>query len=184
MSQAMPNGYIAPPRRACPTCHAIHTPDARFCQLCGSPLTAEGLPPGSVSGLGICALIGGLLAVGAAFLPWISVTGLSSLSRNGIDGGGDGWVGVALGGVVALIELILLTGRMRGGRGLGLIEAIAAGALIAVAVVDGSEVSRRVASISNDYEQAAIGIGVYATGVAGGLVALPALGRLLLGKRA
>ena len=64
---------------------------------------------GSTRNAGIIVLIAGALAGLGALLPWIQVTsGFGTVSRSGIDGGGDGIIGLGLGiaGVIAGLNLM------------------------------------------------------------------------------
>ena len=59
---------------------------------------------------GILVIIGGGLAVLGSFLPWISMTAplVGSVTKSGIEGGGDGIVTVVVGLVVALLGVALV----------------------------------------------------------------------------
>ncbi len=58
----------------------------------------------------IIILVAGVLAVVGSFLPWITATAafVGTISRNGIDGGGDWVITIVLGLVIALMGVAIL----------------------------------------------------------------------------
>ena len=101
----------------CPRC-GKQALGAQFCSACGADL---GLPGGFASPAvaaapraipwgRILVVIGGGLAVLGSFLPWISMTAplVGSVTKSGIEGGGDGIVTLVVGLVVALLGVALV----------------------------------------------------------------------------
>lgn len=103
-----------------------------------------------------------------SFMPWIQGTApfVGTISRSGMDGGGDGTVTLLAGGTVALLAVAALTGhRFRGMRWL---VALAAVGGLGVVWVDGRDVAQRVsdAQAVSDAISANIGAGLILVGVA------------------
>lgn len=95
---------------------------------------------------------GGIALVIGAFLPWLKVTApfIGTLERAGTDGGGDGWVAVAIGAVAVVVGVLMQT------KGLSSWIAIAVGAVAALVMVyEFSDVHDRISSapemVSVDY---------------------------------
>jgi hypothetical protein len=96
------------------------------------------------------------------------------VSRSGLDDGGDGMITLGIGIVLVLVALASLGSGGLGGisRVLGFLGGAGA---IAVAVIDGSDISNRIASISSSYVTASIGMGLYVVGIGGALALLASL---------
>jgi hypothetical protein len=107
-----------------------------------------------------------VLAVVAAFLPWITAaTIFGHLSRSGVDGGGDGIVTAILGVVVAIVAIT--TRRNNGDRGAGIAIVICSLIVVAISAYDFFSVNDRINDIDRRYVDAAVGIGLYLTIAAG-----------------
>lgn len=110
-------------------------------------------------------IVGGVLTAIAAFLPWITITipfG-GEISRSGIDGGGDGWIVLGLGGVTALSAL---WGSL--GSGKRALWYVLGGAAIVVSILDISSVNERIDTIEPEYRHlAGVGFGLYLTAIGG-----------------
>lgn len=134
-----------------------------------APSGAVALTPNVWAAVGA---IGGLIVVAGAFLPWITITAafVGTITRNGIDGGGDGLIAVGLGAVIALIGLSGATqnaGRVK--PGLIVFGLIAIG----LAVLEGNNVQNKIATLDESLRTlAAIGLGLYTIGIGGALAAL------------
>jgi hypothetical protein len=111
-------------------------------------------------------LASAVLAVVAAFLPWITAaTIFGNLSRSGVDGGGDGIVTAILGVVVAVVAFT--TRRNESDRGAGIAIVICALIVVGISVYDLFSVNDRINDIDRRYVDASVGIGLYLTIVAG-----------------
>jgi len=119
----------------------------------------------------------GLLAIVAALLPWTTVnTVFTSISRNGIDGGGDGLFTLGL-GIVGALAL------WQAGRWLWA-AAISGVVIIVIGIVDIVDVQGLVDEVNADSDglaSASVGAGLYLTVIAG--VVLAAVPLLQLGRR-
>lgn len=155
----------------CPACGGPVAATAASCPHCGySPAaTTRGTNTAAV-GLGL----GGLLVAGGSFLPWITVSGLLSVSRNGLDGGGDGLITLGLGIALALVAVASFsgTGLPLWSRALGFLGGLGA---LAVAIYDGVDVARAAAGISTGLASGSVGAGIFVVGAGGGLAILVAL---------
>jgi hypothetical protein len=119
-------------------------------------------------------VIAGVLGGVAAILPWVSATnGFVSISRTGLDGGGDGIITILLSIGIGILGLGLIQGHPP-------IAAIVSAfllsiALLGVAVWDGVNVSGRISNQTSSGSSVlvSIGVGLWLTGVAGivGIVA-------------
>ena len=93
-------------------------------------------------------LVAGVLAILGSFLPWIQATAplVGTISRTGLDGGGDGIISIVLGIVMALFAIAILarSGRRNVARVGALICAVALGAL---AYFDIADVNSRIAGL-------------------------------------
>lgn len=157
----------APQLFQCPTCHGLLAANAASCPHCGfrPPAAAKVLNTSAV----IIGLAGGLIAVGS-FLPWMTATSIISISRTGMDGGGDGIATLALG-----VVLILVAVGSFEGHGIGLLARTftllgGLGAL-GIAVFDGLDVTRR----SSDYVSVSLGWGLLVVGVGASLALMEAV---------
>jgi hypothetical protein len=113
---------------------------------------------------------GALIGLGS-FLPWMTVL---SLSRSGLDGGGDGILTLAIGIILVLVAVASFAGTDLGGSGriLGLFGGLGA---VAIAILDGNDVANRITSVSSEYVSGSIGMGLYVVGIGGVLAVLVAL---------
>jgi hypothetical protein len=115
-----------------------------------------------------------VLAVVAAFLPWITAaTIFGDVSRSGVDGGGDGIVTALLGVAVAIVTLT--TRRHPNDRGAGLAIVICALIIVAISAYDFFSVNDRINDIDRRFVDASVGIGLYltiASGIAGVLAGI------------
>ncbi|MFC0864943.1 hypothetical protein ACFHYQ_21860 [Sphaerimonospora cavernae] len=113
---------------------------------------------------GLLTLLGGGLVAVGSFLPWITITApiLGTVSRNGIDGGGDGVVTLVLGSILFAIGLARVTASVPGWLQR---LPIAFGALAGViALADFGSVNEKLAEISpssSAYVAASVGSGLY-----------------------
>lgn len=121
-------------------------------------------PPRAAPSISPVALIGGVMIVAGAFLPWKS---LGMISRSGVDGGGDGVITALLGLLVVLAAAAPLQGWRR------LVCLLCGGLAAAVGVMDLVEVQRQIDSLEGNPFQCAlsVGYGLYAT-IAGGVFAV------------
>lgn len=115
----------------------------------------------------VLAIVGGLLTVIGAFMPWVTATAaFVSLSRSGLDQGGDGIILLIIGVAIAILAL---------GQ-LGVLPiTIPPGAIIVLAVIGGFitwinfvQVSEGVAGVQVEAEGlaiASVGAGLYVSGV-------------------
>lgn len=102
------------------------------------------------------AIAGAVIAAGGTVLPWIQATaGFASLTRNGLELGGDALVILGLAIVVGLVA-VLASGRLAGG-----IEGPVAALLLIVAWFDLTNLQRRVDDVSGQYVSASVGGGIY-----------------------
>lgn len=119
---------------------------------------------------------GGLLALGS-FLPWLqaSVPLIGSISRNGLDGGGDGIITLLLGVVTLIIGAV----RMSGSQMPPVLQkspVVTGIAAVVLVVIDGVSVSERVSDVSSAGASASIGYGLYVCGLGGVLAIIGGLG--------
>jgi len=151
----------------CPACGGPVAYSAASCPQCGyrPPTAAKGVNL-AVPGLGV----GGLLVAAGSFLPWVTVSGLLSISRSGIDGGGDGLFTLTLGIVLALVAAgAFSSGELgRFSRVIGVLCGLAA---LGIAVYDGTNLARIGASISG-LASVSIGAGIYMVVVGAGLAVI------------
>src|SRR4051812_45902862 len=112
------------------------------------------------------AMAAAVLAVVAAFLPWITASTIfGNVSRSGVDGGGDGIVTAILGAAVAIVAIS--TRRHDGDRGAGIAIVICSLIVVAISVYDLFSVNDRINDIDRRYVDASVGVGLYLTVVAG-----------------
>ncbi len=169
----------APQLFSCPACAGLVAYTAAACPHCGWR-PAGSLAGNTVNTAAIALGIGGVLVAVGSFLPWIAVTSIISASRSGIDGGGDGMFTLGIGVVVALVAVanLRVAGLGSGSRVLALLGGLGA---VALAIIDGSDIANRVASISSTYVSGSVGMGLYVVGIGGGVAILVAI---FGGKRA
>ena len=155
----------------CQHCGAAQPDDASFCPKCGARLQGPDhradVTSGEVSGTNAPALGmiagGAILAVGS-LMPWLTATAVfvGTVSRNGIDGGGDGLVTLIAGGCVAVggVARVMRSRWSQFARGLGGLASAVAGV---VAVYDIGSVSNRVADLTSGTSGviASVGVGLY-----------------------
>ena len=157
----------------CPRCRVPQIVTAMYCANCGQPLGAA--PPGppvitnasppapapvpsSAAALrnpGF-ALAGALIA-GGSLLPWFTLsTGFASVSRNGIEGGGDGTITLIIGVVLILAAFGTVRGIVMVG---GLVLSAVA---LYIAIHDGSNVATVIAGVSIG---GTVGAGLWVIGI-------------------
>jgi hypothetical protein len=155
----------------CPKCGAARPEGAAFCPKCGEHFEGPDLetPPqsGVVSSTNTPALgmiAGGIILAVGSLMPWLTATAafVGTVSRNGIDGGGDGLVTLVAGGCVALggVARVMRSRWSQFARGLGGLASAGAGV---VAVYDIGSVSKRVADLTSGTSGviASVGVGLY-----------------------
>ena len=104
----------------------------------------EGAPDGRRTAAIVGVVAGGGLILGS-FLPWVRVTVFgTTLSRSGIDDGGDGWFTFVAGGVVAVVFGLVLRDAGRRYRGGLVLALLAAAVALLVGIVDWADVHDRV----------------------------------------
>jgi hypothetical protein len=125
---------------------------------------------------GIVLLIAGALAVLGSFLPWITATMafVGTISRNGIDGGGDGVITIVLGIVIALIGIARLA-RSGNPRTMRIGAGLAALVLGVVTWVDVASINQRVSGLDSKVAIASLGMGIIVIGIAAVLAFIGAL---------
>ena len=154
----------------CPNCGKPRQGALRYCGTCGfdyassvapaesaAASTASPAPAttGSASPASIAVIAGGLLVAVGSFLPWVTAsTVFGSLSRSGIDAGGDGWVTLVAGTVIAVLGLATVT---RPNRAANLLVAIGAAGAAIIFAIDFSDVQGRVSAIESSSEGMALG---------------------------
>ncbi|MHB8513513.1 MAG: hypothetical protein ACYDCC_15255 [Actinomycetota bacterium] len=112
----------------------------------------------------IIALIGGLLIALGSFLPWVEAhAGLFSISKSGIDGGGDGVFTLIIGIVTVMIGIARLTGRSlpRFLQRSSVVTGLAAGGIAIANWVDLSSRVQTASTVSNGIVNAVIGAGLW-----------------------
>lgn len=121
-------------------------------------------------------LVGGALAAVGSFLPWVTASaGALSASRNGIDGGGDGYISLILGGVLVLVGILAVVSKPS--RTWGVVALIPAVLLLLLGVTDLQSVGERISSLDSSIS-GGVGIGLIAVvfgaviGIIGGIVCL------------
>jgi hypothetical protein len=170
------------PTRFCPSCGAA-AGAGRFCANCGAdlttgsgaqPPTAEARPGVNVAA--VVALIAAALVAAGSFLPWITATAafVGTITRSGLDGGGDGVVTLVAAVVIAIGGLLLAT--RPGSPSLGRLATFAGGVLAGlILAADYSNISERVRSISSDVATASVGAGLYVIGLGAVLAVVAAI---------
>lgn len=124
-----------------------------------------------VSYRGLVIVVAGILAVVGAFLPWITASGAFgiTISRNGFDGGGDGIIAAALGILIVLPGVALLTrnGSPKTARSVACLGGVILGAL---AATDINSVNDRIKSLATGSSSvdATLGTGLILVGFAAG----------------
>lgn len=124
----------------------------------------------------IALIIGGVLIAAGSLMPWVEATAafVGSLSRSGIDGGGDGVITLSAGVVVALVGLYALV--QTGQEGIFALGAVGGLVAAGIAIVNYNEASGRVVEFTataGELGTASVGAGLWVLG-AGGVVALVA----------
>ena len=167
----------------CPRCGAQATLGARFCPSCGldfsaattgAPATAPqpgfvtpvpaGRTVGAMNGPALGMLAGGIVVIVGSFMPWLTATAafVGTISRSGIDGGGDGIFTAIAGGLLALggVARAMRSGSPRTARVLGVLSSVVA-ALIGV--MDIGNVNSKVADLTSSSTAviATVGTGLY-----------------------
>jgi hypothetical protein len=128
--------------------------------------------------------LGGALVVLGSFLPWITANAalVGGISRNGLDGGGDGIITLLAG--IAIVVLALATFvSLRSVRGYGVLIAIVGGIAGLVGIADMVDATRRVGEANDAFAgfgTASVGAGLWtvligaAIALIGGLLVLSA----------
>ncbi len=134
---------------------------------------------------GAVILIGGALAALGSFLPWITATAafVGTINRNGLDGGGDGLITIALGIVIILLGVALLA-RSGNPRTARIGAAICGLALGWVAVADINSINERIRSLNSTLAAASVGMGIIVIAFAAVLVLVGAFLPSAFGARA
>jgi hypothetical protein len=168
----------------CPQCGASTLGD-RFCSKCGADLVgaspasgsaASTNAPGSIAWGGAVILIAGALAVLGSFLPWITATAafVGTISRSGIDGGGDGMITIALGILVGLFGIALVS--RNGNPSVARLGAAICGVVMGwVTITDFGSVSDRLKDLETDFSTGSVGMGLYVVGLAAALAIIGSL---------
>lgn len=116
------------------------------------------------------------IAVGA-FLPWVKVSAplIGTITRSGMDGGGDGLIFLAMAGFIGIWALYSMNRPPRA-RSRGLIALVCAGAVL-LDIFEYSNVSNRIADAegASDLISGTIGSGVILIGFGAGLAFVAAL---------
>jgi hypothetical protein len=116
----------------------------------------------------IVMLVGGGLVLLGSFLPWATVTtAFGTISVAGTNG--DGTITLVVGLVIVVLSILELTRTVRllniwGGFVGGLVAT-------GIGVLDYADVNDRIAGVSSDVAQAAVGVGLYAV-IAGGVAVI------------
>ena len=114
-------------------------------------------------------IAGAVVAIVAAFLPWITATAafVGSVSRNGLDG--DGQITIVLGVAAVVLAVVALRGHSAPLAALVIVAGL--GALIAViGVIDYVDAKNRIGDLTAEERQLiaiSIGVGLYLTIAAG-----------------
>jgi len=109
-------------------------------------------------------LAGGIVVIVGSFMPWLTATAafVGTISRSGIDGGGDGIFTAIAGGLLALggVARAMRSGSPRTARVLGVLSSVVA-ALIGV--MDIGNVNSKVADLTSSSTAviATVGTGLY-----------------------
>lgn len=121
------------------------------------------------------AAIGGVVVIAGAFLPWISLSAafVGTVSRSGIDGGGDGLIAVAVGALIAIAGFVGATST-RPVAGVLVVLGVVA---VVLALFEGRSVGEKVQDIQNASNLVSVGIGIWAVGI-GGITTLVAAVRM------
>jgi hypothetical protein len=171
-------GY-GPVLMMCPACGGPVVATAVSCPHCGyRPAPAAASARSSAGSTGLA--VGAFLIVVGSFLPWATFSGFISMSVNGVDGGRDGVltlaIGVLLGGLA--IASVQGPGFETWLRVLATLGGLAAAA---VAIYDGSDIANLGGDFGDYFSISVdIGIGIYAI-VLGGVVSIAAA--LFAGRR-
>jgi hypothetical protein len=128
-------------------------------------------------------LVGGALVAVGSFLPWISAsTFLGTLSRSGLDGGGDGVFTLAAGAILALFGGLVLSGRPVTRVTRALLWIVVA-FLTLIWILDFSDIRDRVDLVSSEFAQGSIGSGMWVMAV-GAITSVVGIANLPATKRA
>lgn len=179
------------PSNFCPNCGTAVVSGSVFCANCGRELGS----PDSVKALAAArsvpvattvarafpfgaALVvtGGALGVIGSFLPWIQATAafVGTISRNGLDGGGDGTITLVAGIVIGLFGIARLA-RSGSATLARLVGGLAAVAMAGLAILDIGDVSNRVANLGSTLATGSVGMGLYVIVIGGVLGTLGSL---------
>jgi hypothetical protein len=134
-------------------------PGAQFGPPASPPAAADDRAPLLDWGI---AVAGALLVLGA-FLPWITISGLVSASKSGIDG--DGAITAVLGVAAGVVGV--RTAVTRKAHKWGYIAVLASGLIAGViALVDYNDVQSRISDVNSRLVAGQVGVGLYLTGAA------------------
>jgi hypothetical protein len=176
----------------CPRCGSARVADMRFCAHCGldlaglplaTPTTPISRPPVPVAepfardSNSIVLLAAGALVVIGSFLPWISVySAFGTISRSGIEGGGDGIITLVLGIGIVVIGATRFLGMVEPSGFVRFWPPLVAGLIaVGLALFDGINVSSRIEGATTQYVSGSTGAGLWVVGVGGALSALAAM---------
>lgn len=124
---------------------------------------------------------GALIAIGS-FLPWITAsTILGTLSRSGLDGGGDGIFTLGAGAIIALLGGLVVSGRPAT-RVIRVVLWIVVTLFTLIWILDFSDVRDRVGLVTSDFATGSIGSGMWVMAAGAivtviGIANLPVKGR-------
>ena len=124
---------------------------------------------------GVVILIAGCLAILGSFLPWIQATAalVGTVTRSGLEGG-DGLITIALGIVIALLG-IAIAARSGSGRTARIGALVCAIVLGIVALIDISDVNKRLAGLNSTVVLGSLGVGLIVVAFAAVLTVIGAL---------
>jgi hypothetical protein len=156
----------------CSECGHEVSEDARGCASCGHALKP-------MTHAGLIVLVLSLACIAGAFMPWVS---MGALSHSGVSGG-DGIV-VLVGAGLALLASMAALAKRELGRGLASIVLIGGGIAGAVGIYDLAGVQAELGELSSNPfgGLVSVGAGLYICALAGSLLALAGLLKLIVGK--
>jgi len=153
----------APPEPAKPTPTAAASP---LLDAAAKRRRSAGYVVGAAAALMVC----------ASFLPWVKVNFFVSIARSGIDGG-DGWISVILGGLLAIVAWRLVKAAAEGARAPVVLAILLSIAALGLAIFEWVDIENTAADVGSDtgpfgdeIDLGAFitkGIGLYALGLAG-----------------
>jgi len=124
---------------------------------------------------------GALIAIGS-FLPWITAsTILGTLSRSGLDGGGDGIFTLGAGVIVALLGGLVVSGRPVT-RVTRVVLWIVVALFTLIWILDFSDIRDRVDLVTSDFASGSVGAGMWVM-AAGAIVTVIGIANLPVSSR-